>query len=114
MASLILGHSSFIFRTFSVLKLLTLKITGQSVRTRQLLSRTEELEAALDSIKVLKGLVPICAHCKKIRDDHGFWLQVENYISEYTDVEFSHGICPDCLRDHYPGFKHADSRDGER
>jgi PAS domain S-box-containing protein len=55
-----------------------------------------ELRYALDNIKTLQGLIPICSNCKKIRDDKGFWKQVEAYISEHTDASFSHGICPDC------------------
>jgi CheY-like chemotaxis protein len=55
-----------------------------------------KLQAALAEIKTLKGFIPICASCKKIRDDEGYWNQVEAYISKRTDAVFSHGICPDC------------------
>jgi HAMP domain-containing protein len=55
-----------------------------------------ELQEALLKIKTLTGLLPICASCKKIRDDKGYWNQIETYIREHSDVEFSHGICPDC------------------
>jgi DNA-binding response OmpR family regulator len=55
-----------------------------------------ELQAAIAEIKTLKGFIPICASCKKIRDDEGFWNQLEIYISEHTDAKFSHGLCPDC------------------
>lgn len=61
-----------------------------------------ELRTALDEIRTLRGILPICAHCKKIRDDAGSWDQLERYLSRHTDVEFSHGICPDCLERHYP------------
>ncbi len=54
------------------------------------------LEKALDTIKTLRGFVPICASCKKIRDDKGYWNQVEQYIEEHTEAVFTHGICPDC------------------
>ncbi len=64
----------------------------------------ERLTKALDEIKTLEGILPICMHCKKIRDDKGYWKQIENYIHEHTEVEFSHGICPDCLTAHYPEF----------
>jgi PAS domain S-box-containing protein len=60
-----------------------------------------ELQYALDNIKTLQGLIPICANCKKIRDDKGYWNQVEGYISEHTDAEFTHGICPDCAKKLY-------------
>jgi len=61
-----------------------------------------ELEAALADVKTLSGLVPICANCKKIRDDSGFWTQLEAYIQNRTNAQFSHGICPDCARELYP------------
>ena len=60
----------------------------------------EQLQLALDNIKTLSGLVPICAGCKKIRDDKGFWNSVEAYLAERSEVEFSHGLCPDCSRDY--------------
>jgi len=61
-----------------------------------------ELQEALNKIKTLSGLVPICASCKKIRDDKGYWNQLESYIQEHTEAEFSHGLCPDCLKKLYP------------
>ena len=57
----------------------------------------EELRQALDQIKTLRGIVPICAYCKKIRDDKGYWNEVEKYVSEHSDAKFSHGICQQCL-----------------
>jgi len=63
---------------------------------KALAERVAELEAALSQVKQLKGMLPICSYCKKIRDDQNFWQKVENYISEHTNVLFSHGICPDC------------------
>jgi hypothetical protein len=53
---------------------------------------------------VLKGILPICAHCKKIRDDQGYWKQVERYNSERTDAEFTHTFCSTCLEELYPGM----------
>lgn len=70
--------------------------------------RTRELENALSKIKTLKGLLPICMHCKKIRDDKGYWKQMEAYIHEYSDAEFSHGICEECAQKHYPGIDLTD------
>jgi integral membrane sensor domain MASE1 len=61
--------------------------------------RTRELEEALMRVKELHGLLPICAWCKRVRDDHDYWHSVEEYISERTDAQFSHGICPDCLQE---------------
>ena len=63
-----------------------------------------DLEKAMSEIKTLKGLIPICSSCKKIRDDQGFWQAVEVYIRDRTEAEFSHGICPDCARKLYPQF----------
>lgn len=64
----------------------------------------EELTLALAKVRSLEGLLPICASCKKIRDGEGRWHQVEAYISNHTDVMFSHGVCPDCVRELYPDF----------
>ena len=59
--------------------------------------RVSELEQALSRVRQLQGLLPICAYCKRIRDDQNYWNQVETYIAEHLDVRFSHGICPSCL-----------------
>ncbi len=61
-----------------------------------------ELQRAMDQIKTLRGIVPICMHCKKIRDDQGYWNQVEVYVRNHTEAEFSHGICPECVAELYP------------
>jgi PAS domain-containing protein len=66
----------------------------------------EALQKALnDDIRTLRGILPICANCKKIRDDQGYWSQVEEYIRLHTEVQFSHGICPECVKKLYPGLK---------
>ncbi len=64
-----------------------------------LAARVRELEASLSQVKHLQGLLPICSYCKKIRDEQNYWHRVESYISEHTEVEFSHGICPACYTD---------------
>ncbi|WP_136805669.1 PAS domain-containing protein [Desulfosediminicola flagellatus] len=61
-----------------------------------------ELQTALEEVKTLRGIIPICSYCKKIRDDKGFWNQVDVYIKEHMEVNFSHGMCPDCAHKHYP------------
>jgi hypothetical protein len=61
-----------------------------------------KLEAALTNVKRLNGLLPICASCKKIRDDGGYWHDVAAYIHDHSEAEFSHGICPDCMAMLYP------------
>jgi PAS domain S-box-containing protein len=63
-----------------------------------------DLQKALSEVKMLKGILPICASCKKIRDDKGYWNQVEVYIRDHSEAEFSHGICPECKEKLYPGF----------
>lgn len=67
-----------------------------------------EREKALQAVKVLSGLMPICSVCKKIRDDSGYWNQIESYIQSHSQAEFSHGICPECQRTHYPEFSEGD------
>ncbi len=61
-----------------------------------------KLQNALTEVKTLGGLIPICSHCKKIRDDKGYWKQLESYIHEHSNAKLSHGICPDCIKTHYP------------
>jgi DNA-binding response OmpR family regulator len=71
----------------------------------ELAAKIEQLRQAVDQIKTLKGIVPICASCKNIRDDRGFWNRVENYVRDHTEAEFSHAVCPDCMKKLYPQFK---------
>lgn len=63
-----------------------------------------ELQAAIARIRTLDGLIPICAGCKKIRDDSGYWQEVEAYIEARSEAEFSHGLCPECIRKLYPDY----------
>lgn len=72
-------------------------------RELELRRSNEDLQRALREVKVLKGLVPICASCKKIRNDQGFWQQLEEYIQQHSEAEFSHGLCTPCIKKHYPG-----------
>ena len=67
-----------------------------------LIQTNEALLEALAKIKTLSGLLPICASCKKIRDDQGYWTQLEYYISEHSEAEFTHGCCPECMKKLYP------------
>ncbi len=66
--------------------------------------RTIELQKALDNVKTLRGLLPICSSCKKIRNDDGYWSQIEVYVRDHSDAEFSHGICPECATKLYPDY----------
>ncbi len=73
----------------------------------ELREQKETLEKNLAEIKTLRGILPICASCKKIRDDNGYWKQVETYIREHSDAEFTHGICPECMRALYPDYENG-------
>lgn len=64
--------------------------------------RNLELEKALQEVKTLQGILPICSFCKKIRDDQGYWNQVEVYVRDRSEADFSHSVCPDCMARHYP------------
>jgi hypothetical protein len=70
-------------------------------QSRELARKNRELEEAQDRIKVLRGLLPICSWCKNIRDDRGYWTQMEAYIRDHSEAEFTHSLCPDCLKKHY-------------
>ena len=67
---------------------------------RQLIA---QLQGALSKVQLLSGMLPICCSCKKIRDDQGYWKQIEVYIRDHSEAEFSHGICPECVARLYPG-----------
>lgn len=69
-----------------------------------------ELQAALSQIRTLEGILPICAHCKKIRDDRGAWEQVEVYVRNHSEAQFSHSVCPDCMQEHYPDLMGDEGR----
>ena len=62
----------------------------------------KKLQKSLEKVKTLSGMFPICANCKKIRDDKGYWNQIESYIRDHSEAEFSHGICPECTKILYP------------
>jgi len=71
---------------------------------RDLHRKNKELREAQSQIKVLSGIIPICMHCKEIRDDKGYWNRLENFISKNSEAEFSHGVCDKCLEKYYPDF----------
>jgi hypothetical protein len=78
------------------------KIAERAVAEREREKLIDELQAALEEIKTMKGVIPICMHCKGIRDDKGYWNILEKYVSEHSYAQFSHGICDDCMKTHYP------------
>jgi len=103
------GAADWLAVTNRVLSLITIWVAAilvllykRAEEERERLIR--ELQDALENIKTLRGLLPICSSCKKIRDDHGYWNQLETYIVAHTDAEFTHGLCPECIRKLYPDY----------
>ena len=92
-------RTSELVRTNDALKL---EIENRKQAERKRDQSIAELKVALDEIKILNGLIPICASCKKVRDDTGFWEQIEGYIRKNSEANFSHSICPDCHESLYP------------
>jgi hypothetical protein len=78
-----------------------LRVIGLKAREKKLQARVAE---AVANVKVLSGMLPICASCKKVRDDKGYWNQIETYIRQHSDTQISHGLCPDCVRKLYPEY----------
>lgn len=85
-----------------ILQQMTAMSNEMANMSRDLHRKNRELQEAHSKIKTLSGIVPICMHCKEIRDDKGYWNQLEKYITEHSDAHFSHGICDKCLKIHYP------------
>jgi YesN/AraC family two-component response regulator len=96
------GANDYITKPFDNAELLArVRVGSQMVELQQsLATRVRELETAMAHIKQLKGLLPICGYCKKIRADENYWQEVEGYIIGHADVQFSHGVCPDCFEVH--------------
>ncbi len=67
-----------------------------------------KLQEAHNEIKTLSGFLPICSHCKKVRDDSGYWNKIETYIQKHSEAKFSHGLCPECFKKHYPEYAEDD------
>ncbi len=88
----------------SAIAVLSFDITERKRMEEQLRHSITALERALHEVKTLSGLLPICAGCKKIRDDQGYWREVEQYLQQHTHAEFFHGLCPDCMRRLYPEY----------
>jgi len=84
--------------TFGISRDITERKRAEAERERLVI----ELRDALSKVKALRGLLPICASCKRIRDDRGYWNQIESYVREHSEAEFSHGICPECTQKLYP------------
>lgn len=79
-------------------------IDSLATTERDITEMKNQLRNKEKEVKILRGFLPICAHCKEIRDDKGFWHQIESYIRDHSEAEFSHGICPKCVKKLYPEF----------
>ena len=98
------GADDYLSKPFDVGELKARLSVGTRMLDMQdkMAAQVKELQEALDHIKTLQGILPICTFCKKIRNDQGYWDQVEHYIGERSQAQFSHSICADCIKKHYP------------
>jgi phosphoserine phosphatase RsbU/P len=103
-AGLETGANDYLAKPFTAGELRARVAVGRRMIEMQnaLADKIEELRDAIEQIKTLRGIVPICGHCKQIRDDAGYWHQLEVYVRDRTEAEFSHGICPQCMKKLYP------------
>ena len=110
-----LGAVDYIMKPFNA-AIVKLRVKNQlqlKLQRDALALRNTELKEALAQIKTLSGIIPICASCKKIRDDQGYWNQLEVYIRDHSDAEFSHSYCPECITKLYPQYHDKASREEE-
>lgn len=105
-AGLTAGANDYVAKPFDAAELQARVEVGRRMIEMQdaLAGTIEELRHALAELKTLRGIVPICAGCKKIRDDQGYWNQVEVYVEDHTEAQFSHGLCPECIEKTYSDF----------
>ncbi len=94
------GANDYVTKPFNLVELKARISVGVRVASLEgeLAARVTELEKALLEVKQLKQFLPICAYCKKVRNDDNYWQQIEHYISDHLDTQFSHGICPECFK----------------
>lgn len=94
-----------ILLTYSIVAILSYALEASRDHYYRALHCEKQLsEKALREVKTLSGLLPVCSHCKKVRDDKGYWNQIEAYVMAHSNAGFSHGICPECAEKHYPGM----------
>lgn len=105
-AGLDAGANDYLAKPFDPGELLARVEVGRRMidMQTQLAAKVDELKLALDQVRTLRGIVPICSSCKNIRDDRGYWNRVEIYVRDHTEAEFSHGVCPNCMKTLYPQF----------
>lgn len=113
-AGLEAGASDYLTKPFNAGELRARVEVGRRMIEMQdvLADKVEELRKAIEQIRTLRGIVPICSNCKKIRDDSGYWHQLEAYFRDHTEAEFTHGICPRCMDKLYPEFSEDGDDDG--
>ncbi len=101
------GADDYINKPYEMDELRVRVKVGERVAALQsaLVEEVHSLQEALAHVKTLQGILPICMHCHKIRNDRQSWERLEKYITEHSDAQFSHGLCPECLKKHYPDFK---------
>ncbi len=100
------GADDYIGKPYETDELRVRVKVGERVAALQsaLAEQVHSLQEALAHVKTLQGILPICMHCHKIRNDQQSWERLEKYITEHSDAQFSHGLCPECLKKHYPDF----------
>ncbi len=103
-AGLDAGADDYLAKPFDATELRArIEVGRRMLEMRAVLAdKVQELAAALEQVKTLRGIVPICANCKNVRDDQGYWNRVETYMRDHTGAEFSHAVCPDCMDKLYP------------
>jgi len=99
--------AGFAVSTLACVLMLWVLLESHDRERERLEEANARLEQSIQEIRTLQGLIPICAWCKKVRDDEGLWRQMEQYISEHSDASFTHGICPNCAKNHMTEFLEA-------